>query len=256
MVDGMRDHRVSQNTALVTHFGFLSIFPLMLVATTILGFVLHGHPGLRQDILDSTAERIPIIGPQLKADPTRLTGNVVVLVLGLLAVVWAGTKAFVAMQNGLDDIAEIPLTKRGNALLDRLRALVGMVSIGTAQLATTALTALAGVSGVAIVNRLLVVVGAAIVNTAVLASCYRWLCAQRRTWREVLPGAVAGGLVYVVLQLVTTTYVSRAISKAQPVYGTYAAVIALLSWLGLHALVALLGAELNAALRRRPTEDF
>jgi len=43
-----------------------------------------------------------------------------------------------------------------------------------------------------------------------------------------------------------------AIKQATPVYGSFAAVIALFSWLSLHATVALLGVEANAALDRQP----
>lgn len=53
------------------------------------------------------------------------------------------------------------------------------------------------------------------------------------------------------MPLLGTTVVSRAISRATPVYGTFASVIAMLGWLSLHATASLLGGELNAALARR-----
>jgi uncharacterized BrkB/YihY/UPF0761 family membrane protein len=64
----------------------------------------------------------------------------------------------------------------------------------------------------------------------------------------VLPGAVVGGLAFTALQLVGTQVVARAIANASPVYGTFASVIALTWWLGLHSTIALGGAELNRVL--------
>ena len=65
------------------------------------------------------------------------------------------------------------------------------------------------------------------------------------------PGALVAGLVFAVLQVVGTVVVGRAIANASPVYGSFAAVIGLISWLGLHSIVALLGAELNQVLPAR-----
>jgi uncharacterized BrkB/YihY/UPF0761 family membrane protein len=64
----------------------------------------------------------------------------------------------------------------------------------------------------------------------------------------VLPGAIVGGVLFAGLQIVGVAIVGRAIAKASPVYGNFASVIGLLSWLSLHAMIALGGAELNAAL--------
>ena len=38
--EGFRKHRSGRNAALISHFGFLSVFPLFLVFTTVLGYVL------------------------------------------------------------------------------------------------------------------------------------------------------------------------------------------------------------------------
>ena len=248
MVEGFNEHRITQSAALVSHFGFLSVFPLMLVATTALGFVLQNHQALRIRIINSAWQRIPIIGSELARNPAQLTGSTVVLIVGLLTTVWAGTKAFMAMQTALDDIADVPRDERANIAIGRLRALIGIGLIGTAQVATVGATALVGIADLGLISNAALVVAAAVANTLVLLGTYRWLCHVRRPWRRLLPGAVFGGVLYAVLQLLGTTVVSRAISRASPVYGTFAAVIALLSWLTLHALIALIGAQLNEVL--------
>ena len=52
--------------ATITYYGFFSVFPLLLVLTTVLGFVLQSHPHLEQSIVDSALGQFPVIGPQLK----------------------------------------------------------------------------------------------------------------------------------------------------------------------------------------------
>jgi membrane protein len=246
--EGFRKHRSGRNAALIAHFGFLSIFPLLLVFTTVLGFVLHSQSGLRTRIIGSAMNQLPIIGEQLAKDPLKLQGNAVVLVLGLLASLWAGMKAFVAVHGALDDVAEIPLDERSNLLITRLRALLGMAYVGAAQIAAVIVASIVGVTGVPIISKVLLLIGTAAINSTMLTLTYRWLRTGKPEWRTLLPGAIVGGVIFAVLQLVGVAVVGRHVAHASPVYGVFASVIGLLYWLSLHALVALAGAELNAAL--------
>jgi len=236
---------------LVAHFSFLSVFPLLLVFTTILGFVLENSPKLRDTIIDSAFSRIPIIGPELARDSTQLQGDAYVLVVGLVVSLWAGMKAFNMLQFALDDIADVPLDDRPNIVRSRLRSLLGIAIVGGGQVAAAVLTSFVGVTGVAILSRVALVLAAVLVNTAVLAASYRWLTVRPQSWRALAPGAIVAGLGFSVLQLVGTAFVGRAISRASSIYGTFATVIGLIAWLSLHAMVALLGAELNRALPMR-----
>ncbi len=87
---------------------------------------------------------------------------------------------------------------------------------------------------------------------ATLLIAYQVLSTRVLSWREeILPGALLGGVGFTVVQLLGTTVVQRAIANASDVYGTFATVIGLLTWLSLLATSTLGGAELNAALSRR-----
>ncbi len=250
-LQNFRTHRTGRHAALIAHYGFLSVFPLLLVFTTILGFALQSRPKFRDDIINSAFNRIPIIGEQVGSSPQELKGNVLVLIFGLVVALWAGMRAFNVLQSALDDIAEVPLNGRRSFLLTRARSLLGILVVGGAQIATAVLTSLVAVSGVRVLHRVLLIVGTVLVNTVVIAAAYRWLCVRKFGWREVAPGAIAGGIAFATLQIAGTVVVGRAISNANAVYGTFASVIALLTWLSLHALVALVGAELNHALPAR-----
>jgi uncharacterized BrkB/YihY/UPF0761 family membrane protein len=247
-IDGFRKHRSGRNAALIAHYGFLSVFPLLLVFTTVLGFVLQSRPKLRIDIIDSALNQLPFVGQQIRTDPAKLHGNALVLILGLTASIWSGMRAFVAVHGALDDIGEVPLDRRSNLLKTRLRALLGMAYVGGAQIVAAILTGLASVTGVRIISKVLLLIFTIAIDTGVLALSYRWLRTEWPSWRSVLPGAIVGGVLFAGLQVIGVAVVGRSIAKASPVYGTFASVIGLLFWLSLHAIIALGGAELNAAL--------
>ncbi len=96
-IEGYRNHRSGRNAALIAHFGFLSVFPLMLVFTTVLGFVLQNNQKLLDSIVDSALAQLPFVGQQISSDPSKLQGDGLVLIFGLLLSLWAGMKAFVAI---------------------------------------------------------------------------------------------------------------------------------------------------------------
>jgi membrane protein len=249
-IDGFIRHKTKRHAALLAHYGFLSVFPLLVVMTTILGYALENTPRFRTEIVDSVFARIPFIGEQIKQDPSQIHGNLLVLVFGLATALWAGTRAFVAAQNGMNDIWEIPESQRPTFVQSRGRALLAIVVVGVAQIGSVIVTGIVGVSGTSWLHRILLIVAAVAINIAVLLAAYKVLTARTLTLHQLLPGAVFAGLAFSVLQLIGTTVVQRAIRSATPVYGTFATVIALLSWLSFHALIALIGAEANAALAR------
>src|SRR4029077_16291399 len=79
--------------ALLTFYGFLSLFPLLLVLVTVLGYVLHDNPQLQRDILNSAVADLPIIGDQIRNNVTSVKGNGIGLVIGLLVTFYGGLRA-------------------------------------------------------------------------------------------------------------------------------------------------------------------
>ncbi len=250
-IDGFVRHRTGRSAALMAHYGFISVFPLLIAMTTILGLVLQNRPDLQKRIIDSTLANIPIVGETIGTNPDALTGSVVVLVLGLATTLWAGTKAFVAAQWGMNDIWEVPEVDRPTLAKSRGRSFLGILIVGVAQIGTAIITGIIGVSGVSWTSRILLAVAAFAINIAMLVAVYQVLTARKLNRSQLLPGAIGAGFGFSVLQVLTGTIVARAILRATPVYGSFAAVIALLAWLSLHSMVALVGVEANAALDRR-----
>ena len=250
-LDGFRRHQTGRNAAVLAYWGFLSVFPLLLAATTILGWVLEGDDQLREDIVDSALSQIPVVGSTIAENAGALEGNTWALVIGVATALWASMKAFLGVQAALDDVWEVDIDKRANVAVKRLRALVGLIAIGVAQIGTVILSAIAGVAEITSISKVLLVAGALAINIAVVATVMRFLTEAPVTWAMVWPGAVFAGVLFTVLQLVGTVVVSRMIANAGEIYGTFASMLALMSWFSLHALISLYGAELNAALVRR-----
>jgi uncharacterized BrkB/YihY/UPF0761 family membrane protein len=246
-LDGFRRHLTGRNAAVLTYYGFLTLFPLFLAASTILGFVLESKPEWRDDLLDSAIESVPFIGAQIASG--EISGSWIALVIGLLAALWGSMKAFIGVQSAYDDTWEIDVDDRAKAPKQRIRALIGLAVIGGSQVGTVALAAVVDRAGLPWVGRVLIIVGGLAINVAVVAMMYRFLTSAETTWQMIVPGAVFTGVLYTALQFAGTALTTRILESAST-YGDFAGVLALLSWLSLHAIINLFGAELNAARER------
>src|SRR5205823_6451679 len=117
------DDRGGYLAALIAYYGFLSVFPLLLVMVTVLGTVLAGNPDLQGKIVDSALAQFPIIGQQLQKNVNAITGNTVALVIGIVGSLWGAFGVTAAVQNALNDVWGVPLRKRANFIFSRLRGL-------------------------------------------------------------------------------------------------------------------------------------
>ncbi len=66
MIKKFGDDEAGSMAALIAYYGFVSLFPLLLVLVTVLGFVLEGDRKTQEEVLHSTLGQFPIIGDQLQ----------------------------------------------------------------------------------------------------------------------------------------------------------------------------------------------
>ena len=83
---------------------------------------------------------------------------------------------------------------------------------------------------------------------AALGTLYAASLDKRQPWEEMLPGITAALLSWIVVSIGFSIYVEN-FANYSVIYGTLGAVIVLLMWLYMTAVILILGAELNAALR-------
>jgi membrane protein len=246
------DDRGGHHAALLAYYGFFSLFPLLLVAVTVVGFVLQGQSDLGQRIVDSTLAQFPVIGPDIRKTVagSRLRGSGVALAVGFGVALWGGLGVAEAAQNAMNGIWNVPRKRYPNFFLRRLRGLAWLVILGGglllasvisgfAQAAGTTWSGPAGVAASTAVNMLLFLVG------------FRVLTVRNVPLRQLLPGAVLAALAWALLQWLGGWYVDRQLSRFNNTYGAFALVIGLLSWLYLASTVTLLAGELNVVRTRR-----
>jgi uncharacterized BrkB/YihY/UPF0761 family membrane protein len=122
---------------------------------------------------------------------------------------------------------------------------------GLGVVATTALAALPSFGGHTVLFGLANLAASAAVNAALFLVAFRVLTPRRIPTGQLLLGAAVAGVLFTLLQAVGGYLVGHNLKHAQAVYGFFAIVLGLMSWLFLSAQVTLYGAEVNVVRARR-----
>ena len=234
--------------ALVAYYGFFSLFPLLLVMVTILGFVLQGNEGAQDAVENSVLRQFPVIGSQIKLH--ALSGSVTTLVIGLAISLLGGLGVTNAAQNAFDRIWAVPFKDRPDFIHSRLRGLLLLASIGLLFIISTAVSGLVtglGGPGVKVAGFAISLV----VNFVLFLAAFRFLTSSTIPTRCLWIGVGFAAVFWEVLQVVGGIYINHVYRHASATSSQFALVIALLVWLHLGAQMTMYAAEINVVLARR-----
>jgi membrane protein len=217
------DDEGGRQAALITYYGFLSIFPLLLLGVAVLSRVLADHPDLRRKLTDAIVP--PALQPTIEHSLATLPSSTIPFVAGLIGLLLSGTGVVFSAYQTLNHVAAVRHRRRASFVSRYLRVfamlaalMLGALAVGTL---TVVATALPGQPGV---QRAAAVAGSVLARPAPV--------------RALWPGALVGAVAVTVVLTVGTPLLARLVAKAGPVYGSFATVA------GMFALLYLIGRAL------------
>ena len=220
--------------------GFLSLFPLLLVAIAVLGFLTANDTDFAAEVVDqlglSGSAADQVLDALERAEQSRRAASLI----GFLGLLWGGLGVVGTLEQALNATWQVRGLPGWKAKLVDLGWLVGA---GTVFFASVALGAWAGeLPGPAVIATVALGLGADIV---LFVWMFRALTNVSLPWTVHVPGAIAGGVGLEVLKLVGTIYVPRAVSSSSALYGSLGVVFAILAWLAIGARLIVYASAFN-----------
>jgi YihY family inner membrane protein len=243
------EDQAGKHAALLAYYGFLSLFPLLLVFVTVLGYVLANNQQLEQQVIDTLVGQFPVMGTQVKDSVATIQGSGIGLVVGILGTLWGGLGITQSAQDAMNAVWNIPRRLRPSYWLRLARGLGFLLLLAAAVVGATVLAQLGRIQA-GILGRL-PLVGSLLLNLLLLLVLFQVLTGMWVPWRRLLPGAVCGAVSWSTLQTLGVLIVDRQLQRANLIYGVFAVVLVLLSWMYLSAQLLLYAAEINVVLTRR-----
>jgi membrane protein len=247
------DDQAGNLAALIAYYGFVSVFPLLLVLITILGVVLRDNPELQQKVLNSALTEFPVIGQQLKANVHSLNRTGVGFIAGLIGTFLGARGVTGAVQNAMNKVWEVPRDQRPGFPFNQLRGfgLIGVLGVGV--LATTALSGFGTWGGrvLGVGGSIVAIALSLVVNIGLFWLGLRLATASQIRTRDLRNGAILAAIVWQVLQTLGVYFVTHSLRHASSLYGTFGLVLGLLAWLYLQAQLTLYAVEADVVRARR-----
>jgi membrane protein len=263
--DQVSRDNVSIVSAGVAFYLLLSIVPALAAAVAIYG--LFSDPQAIARHVDALGGFLPGQAQELIRDQlTRLSETAgqalgIGALVGILVSVWSATRAMVAMMAALN-IAYDEEERRGFVKLNLIAlgltvALVLFLAVALTLVAVIPVVLdIVGITGAAAVAvHLLRWPVLAVFLLLALAVLYRFAPDREEArWAWVSPGAIVGGLLWLLGSIGFSLYVSFS-DTYEATYGSLGAVVVMMMWLFVSAFAIMLGAEWNAETERQTRRD-
>jgi YihY family inner membrane protein len=235
----------------LAYTGFVSVFPLLLILVTVLVNVAAGDPSLRIQVIHAATMQFPLISKQLAGNIHGLKrATAASLTVGLLLLVWGVTKLAQAGLFTMEQVWNLPGPARAGYFPRLVRSALFLLILALGVITSTLLASLVTYGRHALVIRTLAQCLAAFANAGLYYLGFRALTPRGVRSRELLPGAVAGGLFWTVLQAFGAYLVHHDL-RSDSVYGIFATVLGLVAWIYFAAQAAVYAAEINVVLARK-----
>ena len=236
--------------ALITYYGFLSLFPLLLLATTVITELLRSYPEFQQQMLDRLVN--PELQPDVEQALAQMPDSGIPLAVGLVSLVFAGTGGVLAVYYAVNKMWGVPWRDRfgmvrryARVLLVLVLALIGAVLAAGSAIVTDAVLHRSAV------ERGAAAAGAAITLFAVIAIAQKMLVCRPLRLSDIWVGSAVGGIVVTALLNAATSILPTLVTRAGPVYGSFATVVGIFTVLYLMSQTLVLSVEISTVVESR-----
>jgi membrane protein len=253
------DHQGTHHAAALTYYALMSLFPLLLLAVSLLG-LLGEFPGTYNSIIHYLRRVVPAttlapldaaVRAALKSKGTALAA----LVLGVLVALYGATGYLEAARRALNVVFD---PHHGRSFVRRKLTDLASTVVLLALVLSTVVLMFAGVGvvrdllgpGAATVWR----IGrwpAALISALLVFSFLYFVTpdVEQRAFGWITPGAAVGVTLWLLASVAFSVFIGH-FASFNVTYGSFAAAIILLVWLWLTNVALLFGAEVNAEIER------
>lgn len=226
--------------AAVTFQAFVSIFPLLIFLTGVIGFLTQ-HADV--DIASRITANLGLSGDAAKAVDDAVgaarESRQAASLIGLAGLLWSGLGLVNALQFALNQVWQVE--ERG--VKDKAVGVVWLLGALVTFVGASAVTAVVNfVPGAAAPVGVAVGLG---VNFVLWLWTFRVLPNRAVPWKALIPGALMGAAGMELLKLLGAVYVPRAVASSSQLYGSLGVVFAVLAWLLFFGRLIIYSAILN-----------
>ena len=237
--------------ALMTYYGFLSLFPLLIVATAFAQIISQGNIELKDRILSGVTSYFPAIGDSLAASLHTSSRTGVALVIGLLVAFYGARGIADSVQNALHVVWAVPRKKRAGFPVSMLRSFGIILFAGLGLLGSAILSGYAANPSYSYFLRIAIGTIGFIILFAVFWGIFTYGSSARKRPIANIPGALIAAVLLQFLQAIGTYLITSQLHRHSGLNAQFGIVLVLLFWIYLQAQVFIFALEYNTVRAHR-----
>lgn len=245
------DDEAGYQAALLTYYGFLSLFPLLLVLTTVLGALAGSHPHLRATIIKDTTQYFPALGNQLSEHIGSLHKTGLALVIGVVFTLYGARGIADAFRHGVNHIWRIPKVRRTGFPWAIVRSLAIVIIGGFGFILAAVIAGFAITAGHGIGFHILSVAIDLIILFWVFLFLIKVSLPVHVRFRDIEAGAAAAAIGLVILQTLGNYILRHELKNLNALYSNFAIVLGLLFWIYLQSQIIYYAIEIASVREAR-----
>lgn len=230
--------------ALLTYYGFLALFPLMLLLTTLTKSVIGNHPDLENTVISGLTDYFPVLGTQLSDHVHSLHRSGFALAASVAFLLYGVHGVADIWRHGIQEVWGVSKPKKEGFPVGFIKSLGLVIIGGLGFLLASVSAAMAAAAGQGWSFRALSIS----INLLILFSLFRFLLnvslPKHVSLKEIRVGAATAAIGLVILQLVGGYVISRELKSLDALYSYFAIALGLLFWIYLQAQMLYYAAEI------------
>jgi membrane protein len=245
VVKKYRDDSGGYQAALLTYYGFLSIFPLLLVGFTALRLLFHHYPAVQQQVASGISHFFPLLGQDLQSNIGRTGKNGIGLAVSVVITLFGARGAADALRFTLNNMWQVPRDKRSGFPKSVFQGfhILGLGFLGFA--ATVAVSVFTSSLGHALWVKVLANASGFLIAGILLMFVFRTATVKKVGLKDVAVGAFVAAAFLQLLLTFGGILLAHQLKNFSSLYGSFAIVLGLLFWLYLLAQAVVHSAEID-----------
>ncbi len=240
------DDQAGKQAALITYYGFLALFPLLLIFITVLSIVIDNNPRLQSQILGTVSQLFPALGDDLLRNVHKSKSNGLALVAQILVLIYGARGLASILQETFNNLWHVEKEHRPGFVGDNLRSAGMVLAVGIGIIAGTTLSfVLRSVLNLGPLTTVLFTGFNILITFGLFLAVFRLGTSGSINSSKLVLGAAIASIGTIIVQHFGGLIMAQQLPKLDSSYGSFALALGMMFWIYLQAQVILYALEIT-----------
>jgi len=244
------DDNAGDQAALITYYGFLSLFPLLFVLLSIAGVIAKTNSNLADKIVHAAFAFFPVVGAQLQSNIHGAKQSGLGLIIVILIALFGASGVASTLQQVINNLWQVDKKARRKYPLNILRSFEIIILGGGGFILTSLFIAFVA-HQTSMWAKVLILPISLSLNFLVFLAIYRLSVIKQIKTKHLLLGSLITAIAWQILQAIGSYLVLNRLNRMSALYGIFAIVLGILFWIFFEAQIMLYAVEVDVVRTKK-----